>query len=96
MKKDIASKLNDIAENLPHIFEWELEIIPHTGREMNLSAYGEMHHYDNKSIYDLEVPVMRAVEHKQQLKDAYKRGGDEGVRQYVNAVYRKFRAYGLN
>lgn len=96
MKKNIATKLNDIAENLPTIWEWELGLAEFTGEEMNLSGFGETEKFDRLIIYSVEVPQMRAVEHKQQLKDAYKRGGDRAVELYVNGVIKKFHAYSNN
>lgn len=89
MKKHVATKLNDIADNLPQVFDWSLELEDFTGIEMNLSAFGEKEKYDNGSMYSVEVPVMRAVEHKQQVKDAYKHSGEAGVLEYVARVYQK-------
>ncbi len=89
MKKNKATDLNAIAEALPRIFEWKLGVEEFTGIELNLSGFGEERKFDNGSMYEVEVPFMQALDHKQQLKDAYKRGGNEAVIKYVNAVYRR-------
>lgn len=40
MKKDIAKRLNSIADDLPLIFEWENGSYEITGYELNLTPYG--------------------------------------------------------
>lgn len=89
MKKHISSVLNDIAGELPQVFEWSLAEEDFTGLELNLSGFGEKQKFDNSQMYSVEVPVLRAVEHKQQVKDAYKIGGNAAVAQYVARVYKK-------
>jgi hypothetical protein len=87
MKKNVSKHLNDLAETLPTIFELEFEEAVYTGEEMNLSGYGEEKKYDKKKYYKVaDQPVFRAVEHKQQLKDAWKRGGIEEVIGYCERI----------
>lgn len=87
MQKRVAKHLFDLAETLPTIFELEYEEAIYTGEEMNLSGYGETTRYDNKKFYkSKDLPVFRAVEHKQQLKDAWKKGGLEEVMGYCERI----------
>ena len=78
--------LNDAAEQLPPVFIEETERVRMTGYWMNLSAYGENQKFDNGMVYEIEQPLYRAVTHKQQLKDAYKKNGQAGVMEYINRV----------
>lgn len=86
MKKDIAKKLNGLAEKMPIILEEKVEFITLDGFEMNLSGYGEGRKWDRNKHYEVPVPMFKAVDHKQQLKEAYKRGGIEAVWTYFNKV----------
>lgn len=86
MKKNVAKQLHQVAGDLPLVFVKEPIVIQMTGYEMNLSAFGEVHKYDNDQLYDVEFFQLRAVEHKQQLKDAYKRGGINEAKKYYNQV----------
>jgi len=87
LKKDVAKHLSDLAETLPLVFELEYEETIYTGEEMNLSGYGEEKRYEKGKYYKVtDLPVFRAVEHKQQLKDAWKRGGLEEVKGYCERI----------
>jgi len=91
MKKDIASRLNEVAASMPIIFEWKTESILMKGWELNLTPLGDIYRLEKEKDYTVEVPVMVAVEHKQQLKDAYKRGGMPEVIRYHRSVMDKIK-----
>ena len=78
--------LNDAAEQLPHVFIEETETVKMTGYWLNRSGYGETQRFDETMIYDVPQPLYRAVTHRQQLKDAYKKGGEAAVMEYINKV----------
>lgn len=83
MKKSIAKELSEIANTLPLKFIEETEMWPMSGADLNLSGYGEHRKFDKDKYYEVPMPLFRAVEHKQQLKDALKKYGLKGVREYV-------------
>lgn len=86
MKKDIAKELHKIADSIPVVFEWSTEKIVMKGWELNLTPFGDHFKYEKDQDYLIDVPVMIGTEHKQQVKDAYKAGGTEAVRQYYKSV----------
>jgi hypothetical protein len=87
MQKKVAKHLSDLADTLPLVFELEYEEAIYTGEEMNLSGYGETKHYEKGKYYKVtDLPVFRAVEHRQQLKDAWKKGGLEEVKGYYERI----------
>ena len=87
MQKRVAKHLFDLAETLPTIFELEYEEAIYTGEEMNLSGYGMEKRYEKGKYYKVQdLPVFRAVEHRQQLKDAWKKGGLEEVMGYCERI----------
>jgi hypothetical protein len=86
MKKDVASRINKLAERLPVIFKVEHITILMEGWELNLSGYGEYKKYDKDKVYEVPFIQYRAVMHEQQLKDAFKRGGMSEVSKYVDGV----------
>jgi hypothetical protein len=88
MNKQIASKLNEVAAGMPVVFEWKTELVLMAGWELKLTPLEKFVKSDEE-LYQIEVPVMVAVEHKQQLKDAYKRGGMEAVQAYHRGVIEK-------
>lgn len=89
MRKDIAKELNKIAASIPLVFDWSTEKIIMKGWELNLTPFGDHYKYIAEEDYEVDVPVMIAVEHKQQVKDAYKRGGSAAVHQYYQSVKAK-------
>ena len=86
MKKSVAKILNEFAEKLPVFFDVEYEKVPMFGWELMLTPIGDRQKLEKETIYEIEVPVYRAVEHKQQLKDAFKRGGVKEVENYFTTV----------
>jgi len=91
MKKNIATELNQIADSIPIVFNWSTEKIIMKGWELNLTPFGDHFKYEKEQDYTIDVPVMIAVEHKQQVKDAYKRGGPSAVREYYQSVVAKIK-----
>jgi hypothetical protein len=91
MKKDIAQQLNRAAETTPTVFEWELRPEIFTGEELNLTPLGDHVYYIPENEYTVLMPTLVAVDHKQQFKDAYKRGGWEAVKLYHRAVMDKIK-----
>lgn len=88
MKKEIASRLNEVAQSMPTVFEWKTAPVEMKGWELKLTPLDSPSLIDNQD-YMIEVPCMVAVEHKQQLKDAYKRGGMDEVVKYHKSVLQK-------
>lgn len=81
MKKELASRLNAIAEKLPILFEEKVDHILIKGSELLLTPLASIVE-DREKFYSVEIPKYVAVEHKQQVKDAYKRGGWQEVDKY--------------
>jgi hypothetical protein len=90
MKSNIARQLNEVAKTMPIVFEWKMERISWPGSDLNLTPLGG--DLDPDKEYEFDMPYMVAVEHKQQLKDAYKRGGFDEVKKYHKSVMDKIKA----
>lgn len=91
MKSSIARQLNEVARTMPHVFEWHEGSVEWTGADLNLTPMGDKHRFDPDKLYTISMPYMQAVEHKQQLKDAYKRGGMQEVKNYHRSVMDKIK-----
>ena len=91
MKKQIAAKLLEIANGLPLVYDIEPIKILESGYRLNLSALGENQKVDDGMLYEIDFFQLRAVEHKQQVKDAFKNGGFDGVNEYFKSVIKKAR-----
>lgn len=86
MKRCVAQKLNELADALPLVFTAEPTTINMFGWELNLTPYGDVKEYEKDKVFEVPFFQLRAVEHKQQVKDAFKRNGIEGVNQYIESV----------
>jgi hypothetical protein len=86
MKKDIAKVLRECTEKLPVIYEWEEGSTIMKGWELNLTPLADKRKFEKYTDYVIPVPQMRAVIHDQQVKDAYKKQGSKGVRDYIDKV----------
>jgi hypothetical protein len=91
MKKDIAKQLSDLADELPTVFDTRIGSVLMSGEELNLTPLGDKQRFDKEQVYSVPVPEYHAVEHRQQLKDAYKRLGMEGVREYTKKVMEDYK-----
>lgn len=91
MKKQIATQLNEVASTMPIVYEWVLIPEQFTGAELNLTPLAKHVKYDADKVYDVPMPAMVAVTHKQQIKDAYKRGGLPAVKEYHQSVMAKIK-----
>ena len=89
MDKKIAKELSGIAALLPIIYTEEEDIVVMSGADLNLSGYGEHRTFEKDKFYEVPIPLYRAVEHKQQLKDAFKRDKMRGVHQYIQTFCSK-------
>lgn len=89
MNHNIAKQLNEVAATMPLVFYWETRPVLMKGWELNLTPLGEGVTFEKDVDYEIPVPCMVAVEHKQQIKDAYKRGGLQAVKQYHQSVMAK-------
>ena len=89
MKKAISKHLNELAEKLPIGYDVEPVTIQLTGYELNRSGYGETRKFKDTYLYEIPFFQLRAVEHKQQLKDAYKRDGINGFNKYMDSLIQK-------
>ena len=82
MDKSIANKLREVASSLPIIYEWKMVPEIFTGAELNTTPLADAFRFEPDKEYTYPMPAMVAVDHRQQVKDAFKRGGVEGVEQY--------------
>jgi hypothetical protein len=89
MKNNIARQLNEVAKGMPLVYEWHEGSGQWSGSDLNLTPMGDKYKFDPDKLYTISMPYMQAVEHKQQLKDAYKRGGFEEVKKYHRSVMDK-------
>lgn len=89
IKKHIAQQLRAAADSTPTVFDWVMMPEQFTGAELNLTPLGEIMQLDADRVYTVDMPAMVAVDHYQQFKDAYKRGGWEAVREYHRSVMAK-------
>lgn len=101
MKKETANRLKVIAGRLPVVFNEQTELVPFTVRELKLTPYFENTRRmvvgaSDDHVVNVPMPKFVAVEHEQQLKDAYKRGGDHEVEEYVRNVLRQAKEILLN
>jgi hypothetical protein len=88
MNKSIAKELNSVANDMPIVYDVKTEVRMMTGKDLRLTPLEWMVMDDNE-LYPVEVPMFVAVEHKQQIKDAYKRGGMDGAKRYIDSVFAK-------
>jgi len=86
MKKAIAKQLNRLSAELPKKYVVEQITIQESGYRLNRSAFGEKRKFDETKMYDIPFIQLRAVEHKQQLKDSVKRFGVDGVGKYLGGL----------
>lgn len=89
MRKDVAKQLAEIANTIPVVFEWELMPEEFTGEELNLTPFGDHQKFLPKEKYQIDMPALVANTHRQQLKDAYKKGGIRAVEMYREDVIKK-------
>lgn len=89
MNKKIAKELSEIAALLPIIYVEEEDKVLMTGAELNLTGYGEHRTFEKEKVYEVPIPLYRAVEHRQQLKDAFKRDKMQGVHNYIQTFCSK-------
>lgn len=92
MRKDVAKQLAEIANTIPVVFEWELMPEEFTGEELNLTPLGEHQNFPKHEKYQVSMPALVANMHRQQLKDAYKKGGIKAVEMYREDVVRRIEA----
>lgn len=91
MKHEIAKQLNEVARTMPRVFEWYLEPTIVEGSWLMHSPIAERQRIEPDKMYTIDLPVLRALDHKQQLKDAYKRGGFAAVKEYHSSVLAKIK-----
>ena len=89
MNKKIAKVLSEIAATLPIIYVEEEDKVLMTGAELNLTGYGEHRTFNKSEVFEVPIPLYRAVEHRQQLKDAFKRNKMLGVHNYIQTFCSK-------
>lgn len=81
--------LLQVSEGMPVVFEWDMVPAEFTGEELNLTPLGEKNKYPKGETFKVFMPAMVAVDHRQQVKDAYKLGGWPAVKQYHTSVINK-------
>jgi hypothetical protein len=106
VKKADAIYLRKVAKKLPLVFQEEISMEPWSGRDLFLTPYeddpslrlkdfGSCDDLDPDKIYLVPIPAFRAVLHDQQLKDAWKKNGKQGVEDYVLKVIRSVLGKGV-
>jgi hypothetical protein len=99
LKKETVIYLGKVAKKLPLVFKEEISKEPWLGKDLMLTPYaddaqlrlrdfGSEAPLDPDEFYWVPIPAFRAVMHIQQLKDAWKKNGQEGVNEYVLSVIR--------
>ena len=91
MDKHIAASLKKVADTMPIVFEWSTERIVMKGWELFLTPLADERTFEMDKDYYVVVPVMLAVEHRKQLKDAFNRGGWDEVKVYHRSVIDKIK-----
>lgn len=91
MRKDIVQQLHKAAETTPLVFEWIEVPEIFTAEELHLTPFADIMQLEPGAKYEVPMPALRAVEHKQQFKDAYKRGGWPAVKEYHSSVMAKIK-----
>ena len=91
MKKHIAKQLNEVAATMPTVLEWGMEAQEVEGSWLIHGPIADRQPIDPTKMYRIDLPVLRGVDHKQQVKDAYKRGGMEAVKAYHRSVIDKIK-----
>lgn len=86
MRKKIAKHIKSISDNLPTVYTESEEMIEMSGYWLNRSGYGEVRKFNEKMLYAVPVPVFKAVGHRHQLKDAFKRDQIIGVKDYIRSL----------
>ena len=89
MKKNIVNKLLEVADTLPIIYEWKMVPEVFTGEELNTTPLADKVKFKPDQEYTYPMPAMVAVDHRQQLKDAFKHSGIDGVQNYFNQTMDK-------
>lgn len=87
MKKAIASQLNSLAESMPHVLIEHDDKIIMSGHDLLLTPLADQV-TDRNAVYEVYIPKFIAVNHDQQLKDSYKRGGWDAIIIYVMEVFK--------
>ena len=91
MKKHIAKQLNKVAATMPTVLEWGMEEEEVEGSWLIHSPIADHQPIDPTKMYRIALPVLRGVDHKQQVKDTYKGGGLDAVKQYHRSVLNKIK-----
>jgi hypothetical protein len=87
LKKAIASQLNSLAETMPHVLIEHDDKIIMLGHDLLLTPLANQV-TDRNATYEVYIPKFIVVNHNQQLKDSYKRGGWDEVIIYVMEVFK--------
>lgn len=88
MKKSIIKKIEAEADKLPVKLEAQNHTEYFTGAEAMKAQEqygGTKIKFNPKTTYPSKTPVMREVNHRERMKDAYKIGGWDAVNKYIAA-----------
>ena len=88
MRRHIASTLRSIAETMPTVFDLQDDWVMWSGHDLLLTPLADKVD-DKDALYKVWCPKLVAVEHWHQLKDAFKRGGWEEVKEYQIKVLKQ-------
>lgn len=81
MRRQIATTLREIAETMPTVFDMQDDWVMWSGRDLLLTPMADKVD-DKDALYKVWCPKLVAVDHRHQLKDAFKRGGWDEVKAY--------------
>lgn len=87
MKKADTKAIKHLTGNLPPL----VEVVPCkyvlTGADLMLGGYKDL---EPEKLYEIDSYAIHTISHEPKLKDAFKRNGVEGVRQYVEEAKSKY------
>lgn len=84
MKKNIINRIESLASSLPIILTTQTHTDYFIGAEANKAQ--KQIKFNSKQRYPSKTPITREVNHVQQMKTAYKRGGWDAVNKYINSM----------
>jgi hypothetical protein len=91
MKKPIVQSIRKLADSLPQVFEEKEDTVLMSGLELRLTPFADWQELEPETLYAVPIPMYIAVDHYQQLKDAFKRGGVQALQSYADDVILKYK-----
>lgn len=85
MKRHIATAIRAISETMPHVFEMQDDWVMWSGHDLILTPLADRVD-DRDAMYKVWCPKLVAVDHRLQMKQAYRDSGWAGVLDYQKKV----------